>query len=433
MKKLTQLLLFILITLSTFGQSADEQIGECLNNSDFFLLDEKYPQLKDEIQTPLLNTLSESVLAATFNRPKEAIPLIDSLLIKHQGELDLNSITNMVMWQANLLFRKGEYCEVSERVKSFFEQIMPYIDSASVKGIDQTIKYYSAMCGQGKSELVRPAKDCSIPIFIENIELEGFRKGQMLYVPATINGKEERFIFDTGCSGGIHMSEEYAKRYGVKVMLDSLMLRGAHSSNWAKMGILDSLNIGDMTFKNAVVTIAPPNPTVDTIFKIDLVLGSDIMKLAGEIQILPQERKIIFPINKTPLPATGRNMMMTQGDIFLIKSYSEDERLIMILDTGDSSAALDYPYYQKNKDEVEKEGKKGTLSAGGFGGIITSEHYTLPTVPFRIGNKEFMLNDINVGIDPKKQHGRDGSLGMKFITLFDKVVISFDQMFIEVE
>lgn len=433
MKKLTQLLFFILFTSSTFGQSADEQIGECLNNSDFFLLDEKYPQLKDEIQTPLLNTLTESVLAATFNRPKEAIPLIDSLLIKHQGELDLNSITNMVMWQADLLFRKGEYCEASQRVKSYFEQIAPYMDSTSVKGIDRTIKYYNAMCGQEKSELIRPAKDCSIPMLIENIELEGFRKGQMLYVPATINGEEERFIFDTGCPGGLFMSEEYAQKYGVKVTLDSLMVGGVGGSDWGKMGILDSLNIGDMTLKNAVVTIVAPNPTVDTIFKIDLVLGSDIMKLAGEIQFLPQEKKIIFPINKTSLPATGRNMMMTQGDGFLIKSYSEDERLIMILDTGDSSAGLDYPYYQKNKEEVEKKGKKGTLSAGGFGGIITSEHYTLPTVPFRIGNKVFTLNDINVEIDPKKQHGRDGSLGMKFITLFDKVVISFDQMFIEVE
>lgn len=435
MKNILFFISLYIISLTSYAQSADEKVAEAINSGDFFLLDERYSSLKEEMQSPMLKTFSEALLNAVLNRPQQAVEYIDLLVANHQDEIGFDNVKNMLGWQNGILFRMGEYCNVSERANSFLTQVAPHLDSATVSGLTLGYKYYKSMCGEKKSELIRPDEDCVIPLYIEPIEIKGFRKGHLPYVPITINGKEERFIFDTGCPGGLFLSEEYANKFGVRTTLDSLIVNGVGGSGWGKMGILDSIIVGNMTFRNLTVTIVPPNNTVDTIIKINAVLGSDIMKYAGEVQIYPKEKKIVFPKDKTPLPATGRNMIMNSGDAFFVKVYSSKEQLMMLLDTGDSSASLYPAYYQRHKELVERNGKKESSLSGGFGGIIENDIYVIPSFPLKVGKKEFVMKDINVGVDfnPHSSRGEDGSLGMAFINLFDKVTISFDQMFVEVE
>lgn len=434
MKRLLSLAMLFFFSLISFAQSADEQIGECLNKSDFFLLDEKYSVLKDEMQSPMLKVFSEAILHAVFNRPQQAVASIDELVRDYQGEIGFDNVKNMLEWQNNILFRMGEYQKAYERANSFLEQVKPHLDASTVSQIKRTCEFYKSMCDQKKSELARPDKDCSIPIYLEPIDIKNFKKGHVLYVPATVNGVEEKFIFDTGCPGGNFLSEEYARKFNVKITLDSLKVSGIGGIGWGKMGILDSLSVGNITFKNLTVIVVPPNPAVDTVFQVNAILGSDIIKLAGEVQIFPKEKKMIFPVNKSPMPATGQNLSLNRDDLFSIKVYSNDERLIMNFDTGDSNASLLYNYYKKHKKEVKQKGRKEKLKTGGFGGVKTGDHYILPTFPFRVGNTNFIMKDMGVNTEPINViAAKDGSFGMGFINLFDKVTISFDQMFVEVE
>lgn len=434
MKKFLYLFLLWFISLASFAQSADEEIGKFINANDFFSLNEKYAEAKDEMQSSMLKSLTEAILNAVFNRPQQAVESIDLLVANYQDEIGFDNVKNMLQWQNNILFRMGEYCKASERANSFLEQVEPHLDASTISRIKETCKYYNSMCGQKKSELIRPDKDCVIPIFIEPFEKKSFEKGHTLYVPVTVNGTEEKFIFDTGCPGGAFLSEEYAKKLGVKITMDSLKVSGYGGTGWGKMGILNSLNIGNMIFKNLTVTIVPPNPAVDAVFKIDAVLGSDIMKLAGEVQILPKEKKMIFPVSKTPIPATGSNLLLDRDDLFSLKTYSNNERLIMLFDTGGSSSGLNYSYYQRHKDLMEKDSKKESSLSGGFGGIKTSYYYNLPAFPLNIGNKSIIMKNIRVSAEAIDiLLNREGALGMSFINLFDKVTINFDQMFVKVE
>ncbi|MDR1092330.1 MAG: aspartyl protease family protein [Prevotella sp.] len=434
MKKIAFSLLFILISLNFSAQSADEEVGGYINDNSFFSLNEKYPVLKNKIQSPMLKALSEALLYSLFNHPEQAVASIDVLVRDYQEEMGFDNVKNMLAWQNNILFRMGEYCQAAERANSFLEQVAPHLDAETLDQVRSINRYYNSMCGQKKSELIRPDKDCEIPIYTKVIDLKNFRKGHLLYVPVTIGEKEERFILDTGCPGGVFLSEEYADNLGVKITMDSLRVSGMGGTGWGKMGVLDSLSIGNMTFRNIVATVTPSDPAIDPILKINAVLGSDIMKLAGEVQIYPKDKKIIFPVKKTPLPATGQNLMITGDDLFSVKVYSDKQPLIMHFDTGDSSAGLHYDYYKKHEEYIKKEGKKTTFMTGGFGGVKENEYYILPSFPLRIGDKNFVMKDINVGIDPITIiAGRDGSLGMSFIDLFDKITISFDQMFVEVE
>ena len=164
------------------------------------------------------------------------------------------------------------------------------------------------------------------------------------------------------------------------------------------------------------------------------MLGNDIMDYAGEVQIFPEDRKIVFPVNKTPLPATGRNMMrVLGGDAFFLKVYSGDNRLVMLFDTGDTYAHLNGHYLGSNKEFVMRNGTKSSRVSGGFGGAGLREYYNLPFFSIKIGNKQFKIENMTVESElPIGTQFESGALGMAFINAFRKTTINFEQMFVEV-
>lgn len=440
MKKIILTCVITLLCISGFAQSADEQIANCLNTADFFLLEEVYSNIENEIQTPILKTFAESLLYTSFNQTDLVIAAIDSLILLYQEEIGLENVRNMLIPQSWLLLRKGEYQNGYNRLNSFIEALEPHVPDEFLADAKGTRKLFEALLDEEKPQLIRPDADCIIPFEIDTFKIKGNESDTLInttlmFVPVVANGIEERFIFDTGCGGGIFLSQEYANRLGARIKMDSLLILGAGGRDYGQMGILDSLKIGNMTFKNVVTTIVPPNPQIDTLYQVNAVLGEEIMVFAGEVQILPQEKKIVFPVNKTPLPSTGKNMLRVLGGDAFLKTYYGDERLIMLFDTGDAYSGLNENFYANHKEFVEINGTKGSRTGGGFGGVIEKEFYTLPSLPFKIGNTRFEISHINVEFSAEEIQPRfdSGSLGMAFIHLFNKATINFDNMFVEVE
>ncbi|HML66200.1 MAG TPA: retropepsin-like aspartic protease [Dysgonomonas sp.] len=439
MKKTVLTFLIVSIHAVCFSQTTDEQAINCLSTSDFFLLEEIYPKIEDKIQTPYLKNLAESVLYTAFNQPDSAIESIDSLIANYQGEIGLENVRNMFIFQCRILLRKGEYREAYERMKGFIDQIEPHAPPEFLVASKENLKMYQALLDEDKPRLIRPDADCVVPIEIDTIKIkenedDTIRHSTLMYAPVVVNGVRERFIFDTGCGGGVFLSQEYATRLGVRIKMDSLLISGAGGKSYGQMGIVDSIMVGNMTFRNVTATIVPPNAEVDSLFKVNAVLGNDIMDYAGEVQIFPEDRKIVFPVNKTPLPATGRNMMrVLGGDAFFLKVYSGDNRLVMLFDTGDTYAHLNGHYLGSNKEFVMRNGTKSSRVSGGFGGAGLREYYNLPFFSIKIGNKQFKIENMTVESElPIGTQFESGALGMAFINAFRKTTINFEQMFVEV-
>jgi len=440
MKKMTLTFLIAFIHTFCFAQkTADEQVGNCLNTSDFFLLEEIYPTVKDNMQTPFLKTFAESLLNIVFNQSDQGVASVDSLIIKYQGEIGLENVKSMLIFQSWLLFRQGEYQQAYDRLEGFIAQIEPHVPSEFLIGTKANLNMYRALLGEGKPQLIRPDMDCVIPLEIDTIRIRGnendtVKHSTLMYVPVTVNGSRERFIFDTGCGGGVFLSQEYATRLGVRIKMDSLVITGVGGKDYGQMGIVDSIGVGNMIFRNVRATIVSPNTEVDSLFRVNAVLGSDIMDYAGEVQILPNEKKIVFPIHKTPLPTTGRNMMRVPGgDAFFLKVYSGDNRLVMLFDTGDTYAHLNGHYFVSNKESVMRNGTKSSRVSGGFGGAGLREYYNLPFFSIKIGNKQFKIENMTVESElPIGTQFGSGALGMAFINTFKKTTINFEQMFVEV-
>lgn len=431
MKTFVALLFFsVSFFQSVKAQEADWQIGDLINQSDWFRLEEEYPKVSGQLQSVAIKALSEVMIGTYFNKPVETIDLIDSLLEHHQEDLGFPNVSSLVALRSKMLGEIGQYKESADRLYDFLRQIEAFAKREDFPSHQQLADYYNTLRNEAAPVVDRPNKETEIPMAIEEAS-----RGVLMFVPVQIHGKTYKIIFDTG-AGSTFVSKMYADEIGIRVIRDSINITGAFATGTGKSGILDSMMIGDIAFKNAIITIADPNPAVDTVYQVDAVLGADFMRLVGEVNIFPQEKKICFPVNRHSLPETGRNMWMYDGGLRL-KVFSGEERLRFVFDTGNVRADMFYPYYQKHKEWIDKEGVNETITGGGFGGVRSLEVLRLSSIPMRIGSTSFEMKDIQVEYEPPTemsfQNGEDGSLGMDFINLFQRVIINFDDMFLELD
>jgi predicted aspartyl protease len=423
------LVLFLVVFIGINGltaQEADEKIGNLMNQSDWFALADEYPKLKNEMQSEMLKHLSEAMIGFYFNQPQSAIQAIDWILANAQEEIGFGNVSNLILIKSTILGEQGLYAESADNLSDFLTQISAHMDLKDFPAHNQVLEFYEKMRNELKPEIIRPVEDIIIPITIEKTS-----RGQTIYVPVSINGKEYKFIFDTGAFSAF-VSERFANEVRLRITDESFKINGI-KADIGKRGTIDSIMVGDIVFKNPNIAIGLPNEEVDTIFQVDAVLGMDFIRRVGEIQIYPEEKKIIFPAKKE-LPLSGRNLLFYNGKPY-IKAYTNTAPLMFHFDTGNVKTDLFKVYYEKQKEELDKSGNKKNVRRQGLGGIRFIDSYQIPKFPLTIGDCNFELTDVDVLLDNRYEYqgNEDGSLGMDFYTMFRKVIINFDDMFVKVE
>lgn len=422
-------LIIIVGTYTSYSQDADIRIGELMNNSDWFTLNEEYPVLKDDIQWKPLDEMAKVLLAYYFNRHEEALENINTLLTNHQDEIGYPNIYNFLSMAANIHGQQGRYAQCSDIASGFISQLNAQGVYEGYESMQKIYDVYNRLRDVPAPELIREEKDIEIPFTLKQ-EKRGFH----MYVPVTVNGKEHQFIFDTGAAG-TYFKQSFAENTGIKVLNDSILInRGTLGESYGMTGLLEEMSMasGDMVIKNIITIIARRNEMVDTAFTGEAVLGLDFMMRTGEMQILPIEKKIVFPVKKTPKPESGSNLML-MGNLWL-KAYSGDERLIFWFDTGNVQSEMYANYYARHKDNIESQGTKEIVTMGGHGFIQDFEVFRLQELPLRIGGTDIKLKNTIVVTDPEMAPQElDGNLGMDFFMSCSKVTINFEDMFVKIE
>lgn len=125
------------------AQEADQKIGLLINNSDWFTLEEKYPILRDEMQSEMLKKLSEAMTGLYFNRPEAAMKAIDWLLTNAQEEIGFDNTSNLILAKCMTLSEQGRYEESIEILEGFLEQISAFADLNQFPAHLGAIKHYS--------------------------------------------------------------------------------------------------------------------------------------------------------------------------------------------------------------------------------------------------------------------------------------------------
>lgn len=407
------------------------RIGQLMNESDWFTLQEEFPLLKDRMTYPSLIKMAEVMLDYYFNRPDEAQVGIAELIAGYANEIPPVNMFGFMALSANIHRGRGRYQESADEAAALLEFLKENEMEYASGVVEEIRKLGESFIGCPPPAVSRVDKDIELPYFLDSAG-----RGVLMRVPVVVKGKEYNFIFDTG-AGATVVSQDLAEGMGVKICKDSILMN-EETADWATygmLGYLDELSLvsGNIVAENLMVAIIKPNEAVDTVYHIDAILGVDILKLLGEFHILPRENKIVFPVEGTPMPETGCNML-EDGNMW-IKLYSGDERLVFTFDTGCVKSEIYSAYYLKHKDHLDEIGVADTQKSGTVGHIGEFEVLKLSDIPLRIGGSEFELHNVDVfmeksGID----YGRnDGRLGMDFIRAASKIVVNFNDMFVDVE
>lgn len=424
--------------LSLSAQEADMRVGELINRTDWFALEQEYPGLKDSVQAPFLKLLAEIMIGSNFNRLDEASQKIGELLSNYQQDIGFGNVCNMVALSSVIDAQRGNYAQAADRVKGFMDQLKQ-------QGIQMDFSLYEKLYAENNRlrefpapSLSRPDKEIEIPVSIEPVKLlkpiDGeTSRGLVIHIPVTIHHKQYQFIFDTGASS-TYMSERFAQEVGVRIIKDSRVINEGMIGEGAGMeGFLDSLQVGDMVFRNVRIAIGKAN-VADSVVRIDGVLGMDFMKLTQEIRIDTRNQRIIFPIQTTALPETGRNLLLTQANKPLLRTNAGSDNLLFFFDTGNNKAVLSSGYYDKYKKEIDLVAKKERVTGGGFGFVSAQDLLLMPSVRFHVGGTLVEMKDIYINPVPENgQTGEDGNLGMDLVKLFDRTTINLKDMFVKFE
>ena len=214
-------------------------------------------------------------------------------------------------------------------------------------------------------------------------------------------------------------------------------MSGIGGNGFVKFATTDSMQIGPVTIRHPYFMVFDNDEASDQIGHIEAVLGTDFMRLAGQIELRPKEGFFLLPATPEPTPASGRNLMhdTSSGQYILNTLVAGKDTVPMVFDTGTSRTGLSPNYYTLHREEIDRSGKKRETAAGGFGGILRGTGYDLKNITFTIGNGSRTLKKVTVTADfgPASEQPYFGSLGMDLFEKFDRIVFDFGRMFVTAE
>lgn len=165
----------------------------------------------------------------------------------------------MAALQGMNLLNSGMYKQagkVGENLVNALKESVPFENLYSFVFIEKVGK---ALANIPKPYLERPNRDVTIPLSVESVG-----RGKHIYIPVEVNGITKNYIFDTGCSFGNFVSENYAKEAGLKIVADSIPVLGMEI-DFVKLAMADSLRIGEPVYHNPIFMATPPDNEVDSV------------------------------------------------------------------------------------------------------------------------------------------------------------------------
>ncbi len=419
---------------------ADKVVGNLINSQDWIALDKALGEIGGDIRQDFLRLTAEVMTAYYLNRLDDALAAIGTLLAEHQDEMGAANAINMAMLMCNAEGQNGEYAKAADHSRSLEEQLEGQAGYESVvAALSGMGDFYDKLRDLPAQTVERPQGDVTVPFEISRHHVrttdERWRDKDfgLIYIPVEIGGKKRQFIFDTG-AGSTYMSEQFAREAGVRMLGVPVTINaGTDGAATGQIGTVDSLVIGGIVFRNPLITVAPPN-ALDSVAAIDAVIGVDFLRLLDEVRICPREKEIVFPAEATPLPPTGRNLLLDNNTLLLAVTH-DGERMLLHFDTGNPGAGLYLSYYMLHQQQLDAAGTRRKSMSGSFNLVREREVLVLPSFTIEVGGVPVELRDLQVDVtaqDPQTS-GNDGNIGLGLVEQCDCVIVNFKDMFLKVE
>lgn len=405
MRRIAKLLLVLclFVSINTHAQNADVRVGQLINESNWFELEQALKTTPGDSISPFLRQLATAMTHHYFNRPDSACVVLYDLLSNHQHELGDYTMNMVILYSANLA-RTGHYKDAADLLQNLYSQLAAMgTDSTLIKSYKAQVQQYRALAAcDPLYQPLHESDEYHIPMVINDndrqhsIEMEG-----------SINGKEGRFLFDTGAGGDL-ITPKLAKEYGLRSLETDITVAGVGGLKEGGYAIADTLRIGGLTWLNvpfAVIDTHTGHEEADKFnekFQLPPVIGLPIMFRMQEIQLDFARRELIIPTTPTPNPLGKSNLIRTDNELLQLKTTDEKNRPVCFhFDTGFYYTNMEPTWYNRHRQEVDAAGEPDSLRVAGIGGVSITRTYKLPQMKIQVGNGTATIDSINVntGID----------------------------------
>jgi predicted aspartyl protease len=416
MKRLYITLYLTLFILSAAAQNAVERVADAINRQDILWIGDHLTTLQDSIPESL-SLMAKALWASQTNRYHQSNKAIEKLLNNHAHQIGQDAVGAFYSLLITNLNNEGNYSEAAR------------LTAGNSQNRD-VHRLFSAMANKKALQISKPNRDIVIPITRSTLN----RGGEHIKIPVTIGRNRELFIFDTGSMKYNVVTESCAKKHKFKPLFDSLPTAGVGGVGYSRVVTLPKIKIGKITIKNPIFIVVPDNDiAVDTLtnFKLEYVLGTDIMEALKEVQFDFAANTMTIP--KEQSPKSDNYTPLTHSDNYYIYPTINGSKLQMHFDTGAVSSAMYNRYMVEYGDRINLTGSTRSAHAHGFGGTTSYTVQTVESLNIQLGDQHITVNNIDVTTSDHIlpiQRNEYGSLATDILLQFNHITINFKQMFL---
>lgn len=251
----------------------------------------------------------------------------------------------------------------------------------------------------------------------------------LIRVPVSVNGEKQNFIFDTGANLST-ICESEAKRMKLKMTDVSFgVASSSKASVDSKLGIAETLVIGNVVFHNVVFIVMPDKQLkfAGGLYKIKGIVGIPVIAQLGEVQIFKNGRlKSPLQQSESPLFNLGMSGNTPFADIaFYGTSHT------YIFDTGAATTVLNARFLSTYHDSLH-DVKERTSKVGGAGGVETIKVMNCSQLPYSFGGKTAQLKRgmIQLSASSSVYDSFFGIAGEDIYTQWEMMTINFNRHFV---
>jgi len=402
----------------------ERQLLQMLDNKDMFRLGARLENERSQISNGIALFL-EAHLQNAFNQTKQSLQTIEILLNKYEKSLNDTLFWKIYQLKADNLVKQYQYGESIEAMKKALDNYGHAADSVAFVDMLDNYNTFEPL------KAIPPQKthittDITIPISCDHLY-------NQVLMQVKSGNKSEHFVFDTGASLSV-VTESCAARLGIRVLESSLEVENIVGNKIkSKVGVADSLWIGDLLVENAVFFVLADEflSFKEFDYTIHGIIGFPIMYQMKEIR-MNKDKSITVPV--CPQKRDFHNLFL-DGLTMLVQAETDCDTVLFYIDTGTNNSFFTERYFKVHKEKIREKATLLSFKRGGAGGAsITSKHYVLKNTQLKIGGYELMLPSIFVTHEKiKSSENYDGFIGQDVLMHFNTLILNFEDMYLTFE
>lgn len=371
------------------AQNADSLAGTYLNGSRWFELADLYAADSQRI-SPLLRDFSKAMLDQMFNRPRQAISSIRTLLRRHQTQLGGGNVASMMFLMATDYSKLNRQDSAAWLLETFLDQTK---DSPHFPLRDQarrSLDVYRALSAYRLFETDGQQR-YELPLRLERTD----SAGALFIVPCSFNGKASKACFDTGASYNV-ISTQLAKKWGLRAVAHGVQVEGTARGE-GDVVVADSISMGNLTMRNVpfvVLDLQANNAHAQSLMgSLELIIGQPFLTRFARYAIDLEQRAVCL---YTDTVETHEKPTLCLPNSLYAKVSRNGRVMDFAMDSGSTTSSLGTDYYRDFQSEVLAQGKWDIRGTAGYGGVSYNSVFVMPEVSLSIGSMPFSLKKVEV-------------------------------------